>query len=47
MFFTKKEIRRIIGRFALLGLVSGGLGFGLGGLWISMGSIMPDALFKS
>ena len=37
----------IIGRFALWGLIGGGLGFGIGGLWMVLGSQLPDALFTS
>lgn len=37
----------IIFRFAILGLISGGLGFGIGGLWIVLGSHLPDALFAN
>ncbi len=38
---------KIVLRFAKWGLISGGLGFGLGGLWMVLGSHMPDVLFKS
>ena len=37
----------VILRFAKWGLISGGLGFGLGGLWIVLGSSLGDVLFKS
>ena len=39
----KKEFR-IISRFALLGLISGGLGFGLGGFWMVLGSRLPHEI---
>ena len=39
---------KIISRFALLGMVGGGLGFGLGGFWIVLGSRLPgDVIFNS
>jgi hypothetical protein len=39
---------RIITRFTLLGMVGGGLGFGLGGFWIVLGSHLPgDVIFNS
>lgn len=37
----------IIFRFAKWGLISGGLGFGLGGLWLVLGSKLPDMMFTS
>ena len=43
---TKNDFR-IIFRFAKWGLISGGLGFGLGGLWMVLGSNLPDTLFTS
>lgn len=33
--------------FALFGMIGGGLGFGLGGLWMVLGSYLPDFVFKS
>jgi hypothetical protein len=37
----------IITRFALLGLIGGGLGFGSGGFWMVLGSRLPDdVIFK-
>lgn len=38
---------RLARRFALYGLVGGGLGFGLGGFWMVLGSNLPDVLFKN
>ncbi len=38
---------KIILRFALLGMVGGGFGFGLGGLWMVLGSNLPDVIFNS
>ena len=38
---------KIVLRFAKWGLISGGLGFGLGGLWMVWGSYFPDAMFRS
>lgn len=38
---------KIVLRFALWGLISGGLGFGIGGFWMVWGSYMPGVLFKS
>ena len=38
---------KIVLRFAKWGLISGGLGFGLGGLWMVWGSYIPDAMFRS
>ena len=38
---------RIIFRFAFLGMVGGGLGFGLGGLWMVLGSYLPEVIFNS
>lgn len=37
----------IILRFAKWGLISGGFGFGLGGLWMVLGSRLPDVMFSS
>ncbi len=36
---------KLVRRFALYGLVGGGLGFGLGGFWMVLGSHLPDVLF--
>ncbi len=33
---------KVIRRFALLGLIGGGLGFGLGGFWMVLGSTIPE-----
>lgn len=38
---------RLVRRFALYGLAGGGLGFGLGGFWMVLGSNLPDVLFKN
>jgi hypothetical protein len=46
-FNLKKTDFKIVLRFALIGLIGGGLGFGLGGFWMVMGSNMPDVIFKS
>lgn len=37
---------KLVRRFALYGLVGGGLGFGLGGFWMVLGSQLPDVIFK-
>ena len=38
---------KIITRFAMWGLIGGGLGFGLGGFWMVLGSRIPDdVIFK-
>jgi hypothetical protein len=36
---------KLVRRFALYGLVGGGLGFGLGGFWMVLGSHLPDVIF--
>jgi hypothetical protein len=46
-FTIEKELFKIVSRFGIYGLIAGGLGFGLGGLWIFLGSNLPDAMFKS
>lgn len=46
-FKMAKKDFKIVLRFALLGMVGGGLGFGLGGLWMVLGSNLPDVIFKS
>ncbi len=38
---------KLIPRFAGFGLVGGGLGFGLGSLWLVLGTYYPDAVFGS
>jgi hypothetical protein len=38
---------KLVLRFALYGLVGGGLGFGLGGFWMVLGSHLPDVLFRN
>ena len=37
----------MIFRYALLGMIGGGLGFGLGGLWMVLGSHLPEVVFQS
>lgn len=37
---------KLVGRFALYGLLGGALGFGLGGCWMVLGSHLPDVIFK-
>jgi hypothetical protein len=46
-FKLEKTDFKIIIRFALIGMIGGGLGFGLGGLWMVLGSNLPDVIFKS
>ena len=46
-FKTYNDTFKVICRFAIWGMIGGGLGFGLGGLWMVMGSHMPDVIFKS
>jgi hypothetical protein len=43
-FRTSKEDFLIVTRFSIWGLIGGGLGFGLGGLWMVMGSRMPEGI---
>jgi hypothetical protein len=44
---TDNSSFRIISRFALLGMTGGGLGFGLGGFWMVLGSRLPhEVVFK-
>lgn len=39
---------KIISRFAIFGLIGGGLGFGLGGFWFILGSTLPkEVIFNS
>lgn len=38
---------RLVFRFALFGLVGGGLGFGLGGFWMVLGSYLPNVIFNN
>ncbi len=38
---------KVISRYAFLGTIGGALGFGLGGLWMVLGSHLPDVIFKS
>lgn len=43
-----KDEFKIISRFALFGLIGGGLGFGLGGFWFVIESALPEeVIFKS
>ena len=43
-----KDDFKIISRFAIFGLIGGGLGFGLGGFWFVIGSALPEeVVFKS
>ncbi len=44
---TDKNTFKIILRFAIWGTIGGGLGFGLGGFWMVLGSNLPDVIFKS
>lgn len=46
-FTIEKGLFKTVSRFSIYGLIAGGLGFGLGGLWIFLGSIVPDVMFKS
>lgn len=43
-FKTSKDDFSIISRFSVWGLVGGGLGFGIGGLWMVLGSRMPEGI---
>jgi hypothetical protein len=45
-FKLKKEDYRLVFRFALFGLVGGGLGFGLGGFWMVLGSHLPEVVYS-
>ncbi|MFA5817350.1 MAG: hypothetical protein WC865_17235 [Bacteroidales bacterium] len=52
LIFLKSKIEtagfKIISRFALWGLIGGGLGFGLGGFWMVLGFHLPgDVIFQS
>jgi hypothetical protein len=43
-----KDDFKIISRFAVFGLIGGGLGFGLGGFWFVIGSALPkEVIFNS
>ena len=46
-FKLKKPDFNIISRFSIWGMIGGGLGFGLGGFWMVLGSSLPDVVFKS
>lgn len=46
-FKIEKEDFKIIIRFTKWGLISGGLGFGLGGLWFVLGTNLGDVMFRS
>jgi len=41
---TTSENFKIITRFSIWGLIGGGLGFGIGGLWMVLGAQMPKGL---
>ena len=43
-FKISKADFSIVSRFSIWGLIGGGLGFGLGGLWMVTGSRMPDGI---
>lgn len=43
-FKISKDNFKIITRFSTWGLIGGGLGFGIGGLWMVMGSRMPEGI---
>lgn len=43
----EKDDFKILIRFAKWGLISGGLGFGLGGLWMVLGTYVPLMVFSS
>nr|WP_320021995.1 hypothetical protein [uncultured Draconibacterium sp.] len=51
LFYLKLKISseqfKIILRFALWGMLGGGLGFGLGGFWLVLGSRLPDVIFTA
>ncbi len=46
-FKTDSKVFKIIFRFSVWGMIGGGFGFGLGGLWMVLGSNLPDVIFKS
>jgi hypothetical protein len=37
---------KLIFRYAILGMIGGGLGFGLGGLWMVLGSHLPEVVYS-
>jgi hypothetical protein len=43
-FKTSAEDFKIISRFSVWGLIGGGLGFGIGGLWMVLGAQMPKGI---
>ena len=45
-FKLKQEEFKLLLRFALYGLVGGGLGFGLGGSWMVLGSHLPEVIYS-
>ena len=52
LIFLKNKVEasgfKIIARFAFWGLIGGGLGFGLGGFWIVLGSQLPkEVIFRA
>lgn len=44
-FKVKSTDFRLVRRFAFYGLAGGGLGFGIGGLWMVLGSHLPGVIF--
>lgn len=45
-FKLKQEDYKLLLRFALYGLAGGGLGFGLGGFWMVLGSHLPEVIYS-
>jgi hypothetical protein len=45
-FKLKQTDYKLVLRFALFGLVGGGLGFGLGGFWMVLGSQLPEVVYS-
>jgi hypothetical protein len=50
LIFLRYKIKssdfKLVRRFALYGLVGGGLGFGLGGFWMVLGSQLPEVVYS-
>jgi hypothetical protein len=46
-FKTAPKIFKIIIRFSVLGIIGGGLGFGLGGFWMVLGSNLSGVIFTN
>jgi hypothetical protein len=44
---TDRNVFKIISRFVIWGIIGGGLGFGLGGFWMVLGSNLPDVIFTN